>query len=279
MYASAFTLIFRDIPLSEAVAAIKEGFRKSETGMEPNASLWLKHQDKAVIDPSNQYSWEHVQDEYRSAGVKMGIYFVHDYPADNQSLDTARQHVDAAAGLGAEESLVLCPWPYRGGLGKFVPAKEYYNAVLTFTEFIYPLADYAAEKGHRLSFKPHCGLVSDARSAWEFAARYNHPAIRVCYDATNVRFYEGIDPVIGLELAAPFVSSVCLKDHIGSRWHAEFPDPGKGEIDHKGVQRILENAGFDGPLVIEKVEGETTEEKISHLAETLKFVKTLSTKL
>ncbi|MBN1809247.1 MAG: sugar phosphate isomerase/epimerase [Planctomycetes bacterium] len=275
MKLSAFTLIFRDIPLPAALKAVSKAFELSGTGLPPDASLWLKHEDKPIIDAANEFAWEHIQDEYEKAGVHISLYFAHDHPRDNQTLDIARRHVDAAVGLGAEESLILCPWPYRGGLGKFLAPAEYYGEVLTFTEFILPLADYAASLDHRLSFKPHCGLVSDARSAWEFAARYNHPAMRICYDATNVRFYEGIDPTCGLELAAPFVTSLCMKDHVGSRWHAEFPDPGKGEIDHKAVFNILAAAGFNGPVVVEKVEGETTEEKVRHLAEVLKYLQSI----
>ena len=279
MKSSAFTLIFRDISLPDALAAVKRAYDESETGMKPDASLWLKHQEKPVLDPMENSSVDAILDAYREAGVTATMYFAHDYPKDDNSLEIAMKHVDAAVKIGAEESLLLCPWPYRGGLGKFIPPLEYYKEIVTFTEHIIPLADYAREKKHRLSFKPHCGLVSDGRSAWEFAARYDHPAIRICYDATNVRFYEGVDPLVSLDLAAPLISSLCLKDHRGSRWHAEFPDPGKGEIDHQGIMDMVVAAGFDGPVVIEKVEGETVDERVTHLAEVLRFVKSLSDKI
>lgn len=276
MKVSAFTLIFRDLSLPDALSAVREAFEKSGTGLPAAASLWLKHQDQAVLDASDPTSVQKIADAYAEAGVEVGgIFFAHDYPADDAGLEEAKRKVDAAVSLGAEESLVLCPWPYRGGLGKFVPPEEYYQTILTFTRHILPLADYAHEKGHRLSFKPHCGLVSDARSGWEFAARFNHPAIRLSYDAANVSFYEGVDPKSGLDLAAPFVSSVILKDHVGGHWQPGFPDPGKGAMDHPGVMKILRNAGFDGPVVIEKVDGETRNEKVEHLADVLRFAKTL----
>ena len=276
MIVSVFTLVFRDLPLLEALNAVKEAFEKSGTGLPPDASLWLKHQDEPVLDTSDPSSIEGIKEQYEEAGVQgRGIFFAHDYPKDDETLEEAKRKVDAAVSLGAEESLILCPWPYRGGLGKFIPPEEYYEAVLTFTRHVLPLADYAHEKGHRLSFKPHCGLVSDARSGWEFAGRYDHPAMRICYDAANVSFYEGVDPTSGLELAAPFVSSIILKDHVGGHWEAGFPDPGKGDIDHNRVMKIVRDAGFDGPVVVEKVDGESRDEKVAHLSEVLQFAKSL----
>ena len=156
MNISAFTLIFRDLSLADALAAMKEAFDRSQTGLSAAASPWLKHQDQPVLNASDPASVKKIADEYEKAGVEVGgIFFAHDYPKDEATLDEAKRKVDAAVSLGAEESLILCPWPYRGGLGKFVPPEEYYETVLTFTRHVLPLADYAQEKGHRLSFKPH----------------------------------------------------------------------------------------------------------------------------
>jgi len=279
MKSTVFTLIFRDIALPDALAAVKRAYDESETGMKPDASLWLKHQEKPVLDPMENGSVDSVIDAYNEAGVSATMYFAHDYPKDENSLQIAMKHVDAAAKIGAEESLLLCPWPYRGGLGKFIPPLEYYKEIVTFTEYIIPLADYAKDRNHRLSFKPHCGLVSDARSAWEFAARYNHPSMRICYDAANVKFYEGVDPKVSLDIAAPLISSLCLKDYRGNRWQGQFPDPGKGDVDHRGIMDMVVAAGFNGPVVVEKVEGESMDDRVTHLASVLRFVKSLSDKM
>ena len=48
---------------------------------------------------------------------------------------------------------------------------------------------------------------------------------------------------------------MCVKDHRGPRFHGDFPIPGEGDVDHAQVFRVLLEAGFSGPCLIERVDG------------------------
>jgi len=44
------------------------------------------------------------------------------------------------------------------------------------------------------------------------------------------------------------------KDHQGGMHNPDFPVPGEGEVDFANLFRQMHTAGFDGSVVIEKVE-------------------------
>jgi sugar phosphate isomerase/epimerase len=107
-----------------------------------------------------------------------------------------------------------------------------------------------------IALKPHTGITSTAKACMEVVQRIVSPRLRICWDAGNVSFYEGIYPDPDLPDAAPRVAAVCIKDHLGGRAAANFPVPGQGQIDHPAMFQTLFVAGFQGPMAVEKVEGQ-----------------------
>ena len=79
--------------------------------------------------------------------------------------------------------------------------------------------------------------------------------LKICWDAGNVSFYEGIGPDPDLPELVPHLRVVCLKDHRGLRGNPDFPVPGTGDIDHPGMFRLLYQGGYTGPLYIERIDG------------------------
>jgi sugar phosphate isomerase/epimerase len=117
-----------------------------------------------------------------------------------------------------------------------------------------PVLDEAAVLGIKIVIKPHTGNTATALECRNLVLTVHHPALGICYDAGNVHFYEGVEPQADLPLVVDHVSALCLKDHLGPRFHPDFPPPGEGGINHVGIFEILKKARFHGPLMIERVD-------------------------
>ncbi len=107
-----------------------------------------------------------------------------------------------------------------------------------------------------IALKPHTGITATAKACLDVVQRIVSPRLRICWDAGNVSFYEGFYPDPDLPDVARHVAAVCIKDHLGGRAVANFPIPGQGQIDHPAMFQTLFAAGFEGPMAVEKVEGQ-----------------------
>jgi len=114
---------------------------------------------------------------------------------------------------------------------------------------------HAEKLGVTITLKPHTGITANAKTCMEVVKRLPSEWLKICWDAGNVSFYEGIYPDPDLPDLAPHVKSVCIKDHLGGRAAANFPVPGQGQIDHDQMFKILFGAGFDGSIALERVDG------------------------
>ncbi|HXI16068.1 MAG TPA: sugar phosphate isomerase/epimerase family protein, partial [Chloroflexota bacterium] len=116
-----------------------------------------------------------------------------------------------------------------------------------------PLAERA---GVTIVIKPHMGVTGTGEDLADIVELIDHPHVRICYDAGNVAFYEGLQPTEDVQACARYVCAVCVKDHRGPRFHPDFPTPGEGDVDHAQVFRTLVEAGFSGPCLVERVDGQ-----------------------
>lgn len=118
-----------------------------------------------------------------------------------------------------------------------------------------PVCDQAATLGITILVKPHTGNTATALECLHLIRTMHHPALGICYDPGNVHFYEGVDPVADLPLIVEHVRAVCLKDHLGTRFHADFPPPGEGAVNFPALFEILRKNKFHGPMLVERVDG------------------------
>lgn len=141
-------------------------------------------------------------------------------------------------------------------------------------------AECATEVGVTILLETHPNLATNGEDSLRTLAAVDHPALKINFDPANIYFYnEGRDAVRELEQIAPHVGGVHLKDTNGAfkTWH--FPALGRGIVDFKGILRVLDEAGYDGPytLEIEGIEGEQTSERLktSRVAESVGFLRGL----
>jgi sugar phosphate isomerase/epimerase len=107
-----------------------------------------------------------------------------------------------------------------------------------------------------IALKPHTGITATAKACTDVVQRIVSPRLRICWDAGNVSFYEGLYPDPDLPDIARHVAAVCVKDHLGGRAAPNFPVPGQGQIDHPAMFQTLFAAGFEGPMGVERIEGQ-----------------------
>jgi sugar phosphate isomerase/epimerase len=117
------------------------------------------------------------------------------------------------------------------------------------------VAPIAERAGVTIVMKPHMGVTGTGADLADIVELIDHRAVRVCYDAGNVAFYEGVRPEDDVRDCARYVRAVCIKDHRGARANPDFPIPGEGDVDHAQVFRVLLQAGFAGPALVERLDG------------------------
>lgn len=111
-------------------------------------------------------------------------------------------------------------------------------------------AAFAQERGVKLVLKPHgggSGASDEIRNALKAVA---HPNFKVWYDAGNIIYYTGKDPVAELAPIAEHVTGFCAKDCAAQKSDVMIQF-GTGKVDFAGVFRKLKSAGFNGPIMVE----------------------------
>lgn len=165
------------------------------------------------------------------------------------------RELDLCAEFGIPVMVGGGPWYYQ----KFptVPKRnsEWEQEVARFYSAMEKAVKHAESVGVTIALKPHTGITARAKDCMDVAKRISSERFKICWDAGNVSFYEGIYPDPDLADLAPTVRAVCIKDHLGGRAENNFPVPGAGQIDHEAMFRTLFAAGFNGPLSIELLNG------------------------
>lgn len=171
-----------------------------------------------------------------------------------------RNDLDALAELGMPYLLVnpISPSPKfaRQRLGEM----DWFTRVEAWLRMMDTVARRGERRGVTVVVKTHGGIAGTGEDLALLIERIGSPAVRACYDAGNVRYYEGVKPEEDLPAVADLVRAVCIKDHRGGQAVEDFPTPGDGEVDHAALFRTLRDTGFAGPCLIERIDGLATPE-------------------
>jgi inosose dehydratase len=132
---------------------------------------------------------------------------------------------------------------------------QYYSEAAAYFSALHEVAPQAARAGVTLVLKPHSGVTGTGQDLADIVRLLDHPAVRVCYDAGNIAYFEGLDPAADVAACAAYVRAVAIKDHRGPLGNEDVPIPGDGSVDHTRLFRALLAAGFAGPCIIERIDG------------------------
>ncbi len=161
--------------------------------------------------------------------VKNGI------PLSDAIADTRRQ-IENAHTVGVESVLTF-------GVDKPDHYAQYFKVMAD-------AAAFAAERKIKLVMKPHGGGSGSSQEIVTAMKAVGHPNFKVWYDAGNIIFYTGKDPVAELEPIAEHVTGFCAKDCAAQRGDV-MVQFGTGKVDFAGVFKKLKSTGFNGPIMVE----------------------------
>jgi sugar phosphate isomerase/epimerase len=181
----------------------------------------------------------------------------HDIPLED-SIKETRKQVDNARELGLTYLLTF-------GVDKPEQYEHYYK-VMSDT------AAYAHERKLKLVMKPHGGSSGAADEIVAAIKIVNHENFKIWYDAGNIIYYTGKDPIEELKPIVKYVTGFCAKDcaAVKSDVMIQF---GTGKVDFAGVFKVLKSGGFDGPIMVECCKiGATPEETMANARANREFL-------
>jgi len=181
----------------------------------------------------------------------------HDVPLD-ESIKEVRRQVDNAGALALTFLLTF-------GVDKPEEYEHYYKVMGD-------AAAYAQERRIKLVMKPHGGGSGASDEIVAAMKAVQHPNFKIWYDAGNIIYYTGKDPVEELKPIARHVTGFCAKDcaALKSDVMIQF---GTGKVDFAAVFGTLKAAGFDGPIMVEGCKvGATAEETMANARANRKFL-------
>ena len=248
----AMTLPFCGYPFEKALEGLAAaGFRR--------VCLGLPHQHRFVPHPDDEEAHVRLLHDACSRRLLEPIMLICLTHAEHEhGQQTWIKMVRHAATLEIPYVLGMGTWSFKNPHDLLAGVKSHAQQAEEEERWIAamrPVCDQAAVLGINIVIKPHSGNTATALECRELVGTFHHPALGICYDAGNVHFYQGVEPHHDLPLAAEYVRAVCLKDHVGPRFHADFPPPGEGVVNHVALFQILTKAKFQGPMVIERVDG------------------------
>lgn len=125
-----------------------------------------------------------------------------------------------------------------------------------FLDTLVKAAEIAAEKGVHLAFETGqepADLLLRTLNELELEN------VHVNFDPANMLLYDMGDPIKAVEILAPYIRSVHLKDakrpRIKGQWGEEVP-LGQGQANIPLFVKKLKETGFKGPLIIEREVGD-----------------------
>ena len=111
-------------------------------------------------------------------------------------------------------------------------------------------AAYGAEKGVQVVMKPHGGSSGASDEIIAAMKKVGHPNFRIWYDAGNIIYYTGKNPIEELKPIVQYVTGFCAKDCAAPQSEVMIQF-GTGKVDFAGVFKVMKSAGFDGPIMVE----------------------------
>ncbi len=156
-------------------------------------------------------------------------------PLEGQIKDMRKQ-IDNGKTVGVEYLLTF-------GVDKPEDFENYYK-------LMQDAAPYAQEQGLKLVLKPHGGASGASEEILRCMDKVKHPNFKIWFDAGNIIYYTGKDPVEQLKPIADKVTGFCAKD-CGKEKGEVFIQFGTGKVDFRAVYTVLKEAGFNGPSMVE----------------------------
>ncbi|MFN4259855.1 MAG: sugar phosphate isomerase/epimerase family protein [Gemmataceae bacterium] len=141
-----------------------------------------------------------------------------------------------------------------------------------FLDTLAQLSDLAKTKGITVAFETGQETADLLRLTLD---ELKCPNLKVNFDPANMLLYEKGDPLRAVEILAPDIVSVHVKDAIRTKvpgtWGDEVP-LGQGEVNIREFIRALKRVGYRGPLCIEREVGDQ-QQRLADIAHGIRYVR------
>jgi sugar phosphate isomerase/epimerase len=141
-----------------------------------------------------------------------------------------------------------------------------------FLDTLAQVVDLARREGVTVAFETGQETASLLRRTLD---DLKAPSLKVNFDPANMLLYDKDDPIRAVELLAPDIRSVHVKDAHRPKqkgaWGDEVP-LGKGQTNTKLFVKTLKKVGYRGPLCIEREVGDQ-QERFSDIEHGVRFLR------
>ena len=246
--------------------------------------------------PWTKWSYDAALDGIKAAGYKLTGLLTGQRGEAMTSANATPEYLDSLKKRSAQRGLAVNMTAIRfkqdGALGENIAdlRKQIENAarlelkfMLTFgvdkpthfENFYRLMADAAAQaekRGVQIAMKPHGGGSGASEEILRCIEKVAHANFKIWYDAGNIIYYTGKDPLAELEPVAKHVTGFCAKDCAAPKAEV-MTQFGTGKVDFKAVFTRLKSAGFHGPIMVEGVKvGATAQETTANARANREFL-------
>ena len=141
-----------------------------------------------------------------------------------------------------------------------------------FLDTLGTVGQLAAEKGVTVAFETGQETAALLRRTLD---DLKSPNLKVNFDPANMLLYDKDDPLQAVELLAPDIRTVHVKDAnrptVPGHWGEEVP-LGKGQTDTRAFLLALKRVGYRGPLFIEREVGDQ-DQRFADIAHGVRFIR------
>lgn len=141
-----------------------------------------------------------------------------------------------------------------------------------FLDTLAQVADLAARDGITVAFETGQESAALLRTTLD---ELKCPSLKVNFDPANMLLYDMDDPLRVLDLLAPDIRSVHVKDAnrptVKGTWGEEVP-LGRGQTNTREFVKALKRVGYRGPLCIEREVG-NQEERFADIEHGVRFLR------
>ncbi|MGD9712601.1 MAG: sugar phosphate isomerase/epimerase family protein [Thermomicrobiales bacterium] len=229
------TIVFAPHPIDVALEGLAEvGYRNVEIGA---VKGWFEHIDPDTVSDAEI---DRIGRKLGDLGLNPVSLSGHTQLQTHEGKDRFIRAMDIAKGLGMPIVNTFT------GDAKTDEEREAYFAN------VQELCDYAEKLGLTIGMETDSNMLPTAKIGVEILAKINRPGILgFNYDPGNVIYYTGADPYEDIMYALPQLVHFHLKDKKGGQGVFDFPPTGEGDIDLARLLKILEDAGYTGPISAE----------------------------
>ncbi len=218
------------------------------------------------------------RDMLKRLGVKASAMMLSFPQEDYSSLESIRktggimptEHWANNQLLAQKAIEITAEWnvPYLSMHAGFIDTTDT-QAFELFTSRILCIANMAAEKGILLLLETGQETAEELKECLKLL---EHPSIGVNFDPANMLLYGKDDPINAIEILAPWIYHIHIKDAIKSpnnnEWGTEVAW-GDGQVDSAAFINTLDKIQYTGYLTIERESGDKRELDISKAVKSL----------